>query len=164
MHRAALCLVALSLVTAPAHADWLAGIYKDGDGADMAVMQGTGQYDFKLFLYCKKDGEQHVILQWGTEQTPVEKLKAANDVTLTVKIDDTLHTSIGQWPDYGGDHPILEYSNVYDTVAIARDIAAAKDIVTFIYDSPSLKVHEGAVSYADGAATAAKTFLDFCTF
>jgi hypothetical protein len=164
MRRAVLGFAALALLTLPAHADWQAGIYKDGDGADMAVMKGTGQYDFALFLYCKKDGEQHVLLQWGNEQTPVAKLKTANDVTLTVKTDDATHTSAGQWPQYGGDHPILEYSNIYDTVAIARDIGAAKDIVTFIYDSPSLKVHEGAVSYADGAPAAAKTFLDFCQF
>jgi hypothetical protein len=162
MRRAAYALAASAALLAPAHADWQAGIYKDSDGADMAVMRGTGQYDFALFLYCKKDGEKHVILQWGNPQTPVDTLKSASDLTLTVKTDDADHTSNGTWPQYSGDKPILEYTNFYDTNAIARDIGAAKDIVTFVYDSPSLKVHEGAVSYADGAPEAAKTFLDFC--
>jgi hypothetical protein len=162
--RAVLALGALALPAAvPAHADWQTGIYEQADGSEMAVMQGTGQANFALYLYCKKDGEKHVLLQWGVPQTPVEKLKAAGDVTLTVKNDTGAeHKAAGQWPDYGGAGPILEYTNFYETNDIARDIGAAKDIVTFAYDSPSLKVHEGAVSFADGAARAAEDFLAFC--
>jgi hypothetical protein len=162
MRRAALCFGAFALLGAPAHADWQAGIVKDSDGADMAVMQGTGQYGFALYLYCRKDGEKHVILQWGNSETPADKLKAAPDLTLTVRTDAAEHKSNGIWPQYGGDKPILEYANFYETNDIARDVGAATDIVTFIYDSPSLKVHEGAVSFATGAPEAAKTFLDFC--
>jgi hypothetical protein len=162
MRRAALCLGALALFAAPAHADWQTGIYKDGDGADMAVMQGTGQYNFTLFLYCKKDGEKHVILQWGKSETPLEKLKTATDLTLAIKTDDAEHKSTALWNDYGSGQELLEYANFYDTNDVARDIGKAKDIVTFVYDAPSLKVHEGSVAFADGAPEAAKAFLDFC--
>jgi hypothetical protein len=163
MRRAAICLAALAAtVAAPAHADWRTGIYKDGDDVDMAVMQGTGQYNFALLLYCRKDGEKHVILQWGKSETPPEKLKTATDLTLTIKTDDAEHKSTGLWNDYGSGQELLEYANFYDTNAVARDIGAAKDTVLFVYDAPSLKVHEGAVSLADGAPEAAKTFLDFC--
>lgn len=163
MRRTAFGLAALALLAAaPAHADWRTTIEKDGDGSDMAVMQGTAQYNFVVFLLCKKDSQKHVMLQWGDGKTPTPELKAANDLTLTIKTDEGVHTSTGLWSDYGTGHEILEYANFYETNEVADFIGRAKDTVTFIFDSPSLKVHDGVVSFADGGADAAAKFNAFC--
>lgn len=163
MLRTALGLTALAiLAAAPAYADWQTTIQKDGDGSDMAVMQGTAQFKFVAYLLCKKDSQKHVMLQWGDGKTPTAELKAANDLTLTIKTDEGTHTSTGVWSDYGTGHEILEYANFYETNDIADFIGRAKDTVTFIFDSPSLKVHDGVVAFADGGADAAAKFNDFC--
>ncbi|MEJ0011333.1 MAG: hypothetical protein WDM94_01665 [Bauldia sp.] len=150
------------LVAEPAHADWWTTIEKDGDGSDMAVMQGSAQYNFVAFLLCKKDSQKHVMLQWGDGKTPTPELKTTNDLTLTIKTDEGVHTSTGVWSDYGTGHEILEYANLYETNEIADFIGRSKDTVTFIFDSPSLKVHDGVVSFANGAADAAAKFTAFC--
>jgi hypothetical protein len=163
MFRPALAVAALALlIAAPARADWQTAIQKDGDGTDMAVMQGTAQYNFVAFLLCKKDGQKHVMLQWGDGKTTTPELKAATDVTLTIKTDEGVHTSTGVWSDYGTGHDILEYANLYEANDIADFIGRSKDIVTFAFDSPSLKIHDGVVAFADGAADAAAKFNDFC--
>jgi hypothetical protein len=162
--RGLLMLAGMVSLAVPAHADWKTGIYPQADGSSLAVMQGTAQYDFALFLYCRDDGEKHVILRWGKSATPVAELKPAPDLAFTITTDaGAAHTATGLWADYGGPGDLLEYSNFFETDDIVRDIGQAKDIVTFIYDSPALKVHEGAVAFADGAAEAAQKFLAFCT-
>ena len=159
-----LCTVSLLLAVAPAHAnDWQTFIVKDGDGSDLAVMQGTAQYNFALFLLCRKDGQKHVLLQMGNPETPIATLKAASDITFRIQTDAGEHASTGLWTGgYGTGKDLLEYSNFYETNDIANFIGEAKNIVTFVYDVPSLKVHEGAVAFAEGAAEAAKKFNDFC--
>jgi hypothetical protein len=163
MRRIVLGFAALALIAAaPARADWQTSIQKDGDGSDIAVMQGTAQFNFVAYLLCKKDSQKHVMLQWGDGKTPTPDLKAANDLTLTIKTDEGEQTSTGVWTDYGTGHEILEFANFFQTNEIADFIGRAKDTVTFIFDSPSLKVHDGVVAFADGAADAAAKFNDFC--
>ena len=150
------------LAAVPAHADWQTVIQKQADGTELAIMQGTAQYNFALYLLCRKDSQKHVLLQMGRTQQPIAELKAAHDMTLRIQTDAGEHSAIGLWIDYGTGQDILEFSNYYETNEIAAFIGSAKDIVTFVYDSPSLKVHDGAVSFADGAAEAAQKFNAFC--